>query len=692
MSNSAKRQWSGRYWTGADLSDARLYAANLTGSDLSDAVLTNAQFDGTNLTRANLSGSDLTGARLSGFLTNARLTNTNLTNASLGGARVQGTDFTGAAIRGAGFGWSAVSKEQIYSTASYQDKDLRGVNFFAKFLGDWDFTDQRIEGVNFGETTSRGFSKEQLYSTASYKARNLQGITLGDNLFRWDLSGQNLTNASLGSLAGANLNDSVVSGANMYGLSEDQLYSTASYQAKTLNGIEVSGDLSGWDLNGQSLTNALLRGNLDRLNLAGADLSNATLDGDEIGSINFTGARVTGIDFRDGEISKEQIYSTASYQQKQLQGVELNDQDLNGWDLNGQDLSGSTLNPATGANLESAVITGAVLSDFTADQLYSTASYREGDLRGIRFGVIAGPTNLDLNGQDLTGVTFEWRGKLQHANLDNVNLSWADLLNVDLTGTSLRNANLTGAVSCCWFGSRPFSWDGADLRGANLKSANLLMVDLDSVLVDSTTVYDQWTLFRGLDPVEAGLTFERTPDGDFNVNGDLDTVDVDVLAASIAEIMLREPLANGIVLPVLGWRSSDDWHGPRARDLNGDLVLDQADLDFWIKDLKQTWVGDVDLDGQFDRADLISVLQADKYGRDLFATWSEGDWNADGRFDQSDVILALQDGGYDRAALAAVSPVPEPSTVALLAIGCILLTLHVSHQRSVPANRSSRTN
>ena len=81
-------------------------------------------------------------------------------------------------------------------------------------------------------STSEGFTKEQLYPTASYQAKNLQGIGLYiNNLSEWDFSGQNLTNAGLGSLltdadltdanlanvnlAFANLTDANLSGANL---------------------------------------------------------------------------------------------------------------------------------------------------------------------------------------------------------------------------------------------------------------------------------------------------------------------------------------------------------------------------------------------------------------------------------------------------------------------------------------------
>ena len=45
-------------------------------------------------------------------------------------------------------------------------------------------------------TTRSGFTREQLYSTASYQQRNLRGIGLSFNdLTGWDFSGQDLTGA-----------------------------------------------------------------------------------------------------------------------------------------------------------------------------------------------------------------------------------------------------------------------------------------------------------------------------------------------------------------------------------------------------------------------------------------------------------------------------------------------------------------
>jgi uncharacterized protein YjbI with pentapeptide repeats len=53
-----------------------------------------------------------------------------------------------------------------------------------------------VTGASFLCTASGGITKEQLYSTASYQQKNLHGTNFYYNdLSGWDLSGQNLTNA-----------------------------------------------------------------------------------------------------------------------------------------------------------------------------------------------------------------------------------------------------------------------------------------------------------------------------------------------------------------------------------------------------------------------------------------------------------------------------------------------------------------
>ena len=63
--------------------------------------------------------------------------------------------------------------------------------------------------------------------------------------------------------------------------------------------------------------------------------------------------------------------------------------------------------------------------------------------------------------------------------------------------------------------------------------------------------------------------------------------------------------------------------------------------------------GDSNLDGWFNTADLVQVLQIGKYETDVPATWEEGDWDGNGYFGTSDLVLALQIGRYEVRALAA---------------------------------------
>ena len=72
-------------------------------------------------------------------------------------------------------------------------------------------------GANFHGTTDSGFTEAQLKSTASYQTRNLHGIDLQSNdLTGWDLRGQNLTDANLSqvTLTDVNLSNAYIAGGN----------------------------------------------------------------------------------------------------------------------------------------------------------------------------------------------------------------------------------------------------------------------------------------------------------------------------------------------------------------------------------------------------------------------------------------------------------------------------------------------
>jgi hypothetical protein len=139
------------------------------------------------------------------------------------------------------------------------------------------------------------------------------------------------------------------------------------------------------------------------------------------------------------------------------------------------------------------------------------------------------------------------------------------------------------------------------------------------------------------------LTIVYTPGvgnlvGDFDGNGVLDAADLDVLTAQV--------LAGSDV---------------SRFDLNSDQRVTDADRRVWIRDVRQTYVGDANLDGVFTSGDIVAVFAAGEYEDELTgnSTWATGDWNGDREFDTADFVSAFQDGGYEVGPRQGIA-VPEP--------------------------------
>lgn len=132
--------------------------------------------------------------------------------------------------------------------------------------------------------------------------------------------------------------------------------------------------------------------------------------------------------------------------------------------------------------------------------------------------------------------------------------------------------------------------------------------------------------------------------GDFNQNNELDIEDID---------LLTEQSASG--------------NNNGEYDISGDNQVDVDDIVQWVKDEKNTWIGDANLDGEFNSSDLVQVIGSGTYeSQFLPGVWSTGDFNGDGRTNSSDLVMAIGDGGYENGPRAAVAAVPEPSSVLLL--------------------------
>ena len=153
---------------------------------------------------------------------------------------------------------------------------------------------------------------------------------------------------------------------------------------------------------------------------------------------------------------------------------------------------------------------------------------------------------------------------------------------------------------------------------------------------------------------ELVLTFgSEASGGDFNANGMLDAGDLDLLADAIRD----------------GQDTLFDW--------NRDGRLDDSDRSSWLHDLKKTWMGDANLDGEFNSGDLVQVFQAGTFEDHISgnSTWATGDWNGDREFDSADFVLALEDGGFENGTRVPTANVPEPAVTWLIVwiatLGCV---------------------
>ncbi len=168
------------------------------------------------------------------------------------------------------------------------------------------------------------------------------------------------------------------------------------------------------------------------------------------------------------------------------------------------------------------------------------------------------------------------------------------------------------------------------------------------VAPDGSLYYSRWSGNWGIWHAEAESMANAL--GDFDADGVLDVSDIDDLMLQVA---------------------ADE--NPLAYDLNNDGLVNTEDIHVWVKNLANTWIGDANLDGEFNSGDLINILAAGTYEVDVEAGWASGDFDGSGRFDSGDLIFALADGGYEAGPRAAVASVPEPTTIISLLTAVIAL-------------------
>ncbi|MFO0901154.1 MAG: pentapeptide repeat-containing protein [Pirellulales bacterium] len=624
------------------------FGATLTGANLSGANLTNANFAGSTLTNANLTGANLTNgyfgprnsepAEVGATLTGANLSGANLTNANFASSTLTNANLANANLTNGYFGRHSTYPGVIGATLTGADlsgANLAGADLSFSTLAAANLSEALVRGANFGNSVSRGFSQAQLASTASYQVKDLQGINLaGNDLSGWDFSGQNLsgagffregnfrnpwegvsalTNANLNGanltgadltfvgLGGATLSAAVVTEANLSatGITQSQLASTTDYQAKDLRGINLSGnDMKGWNLSGQNLSGARLGGHVDPI-LYGfdANLTNADLSGAYVTGADFTGSR---------GLIQAQLASTASYQANDLHGIRLGSINMTGWDFNGQNLAGASFEKwccffletipttLTGANFSGANLANANLSG----ALVTGANFAMADTRGAQ-------------GLDLTGA-------ISH----NTILPDGKIAGLDLAiGEQLVVRNSPIAVSVQ---DHLKMTDGAALE-----------LRFDS---------DPWSSvisFQPGTPVDFGgkleLTFAKGADAAPQVGHTLHVFDWSGVS----------PTGAFTVSSPYDWETS-------ALYTTGVVTLLAA---------VGVIAGDADGNGKVDLTD-FGILKT-HFGAP--GAKAEGDANGDGRIDLNDFGLLKANFGKNAV------PVPEPATLILAALGLALI-------------------
>ena len=126
--------------------------------------------------------------------------------------------------------------------------------------------------------------------------------------------------------------------------------------------------------------------------------------------------------------------------------------------------------------------------------------------------------------------------------------------------------------------------------------------------------------------------------GDFDGDGALTGVDIDLLSAQVGQSDL-------------------------SFDLTGDGAVTAADRTFWVETAADTFFGDADLNGSVEFADFLALSAA--FGG--AGGWNAGDFDGSGDIQFPDFLLLS--ANFSRSRDDAAQPVPEPTAGSLLWIG-----------------------
>ena len=104
-------------------------------------------------------------------------------------------------------------------------------------------------------------------------------------------------------------------------------------------------------------------------------------------------------------------------------------------------------------------------------------------------------------------------------------------------------------------------------------------------------------------------------------------------------------------------------------DLTNDGQVTEADREFWVTGLKETFFGDADLNGTVEFSDFLRL--AANFGES--GGWEHGDFNGSGHVDFPDFLKLAANFGEREIGFA--TAVPEPDATVFLGLGSVALLI-----------------
>ena len=217
-------------FTNANMVGANVNSVTMTGADLTGANLTNSQLFSSTLTNAIFTNAILTNANANSvILTGATLRNTNLTNVALYNSTLTNADLTGAVVVGTNFAYTNLTSSQLYSTASYQTQNLKGIQLYGNDMTGWDFSAQNLANAGFNGTAM---------NNANFANANLTNANVSSSWFiNADLTDSNLTN---GNFSGSHVDCADLRGATGFSPGSANTAANMIFPNGTIQGLNLN--------------------------------------------------------------------------------------------------------------------------------------------------------------------------------------------------------------------------------------------------------------------------------------------------------------------------------------------------------------------------------------------------------------------------------------------------------------------